>query len=76
MARSSTLSVDGIGYEIHFPSGDLHGQLEFRNPMLPALVNIERALYQTGLTVASETRDTEALAYMEIWRQYLGRRLE
>jgi hypothetical protein len=76
MARSGTLSLDGIGYEIHFASGDLQCQLEFCNPVLPALVSIERALYQIGHIVAGETQDAEALAYMEIWRPYLGKRIE
>ncbi len=73
MARSGTLSLDGIGYEICFPSGDLDARIQFFNPVLPALVAIERALHQTAQIIAQETKDVDALAYVEVWREYLAK---
>jgi len=74
MARTGSGSLDGIGYEVCFPSGDLDACITFGNPVLPELCEIEAALYETGRRVADATKEAEIVAYTQVWRKFLSRK--
>jgi hypothetical protein len=73
LAKSTSMSIDGVGYRLRVETLAIDADLSFSNPSVQALAAVERACWALADTMACASGENALTTFTASWRGYLSR---
>jgi hypothetical protein len=70
LQKSTSMFLDGVGYQLRIESIQIKGTLNFGNPTLPELVAVEKSCWELAAMLARQSRNKSLAAFTQTWRRY------